>query len=165
MDSGTLISGGTFIFFCIILFVVINRNKQKREKQFLLPLYALAEKDNCKISKFDIWNNSVIGIDEVRNFVFVIKKTIDNETSQRINLAEIQRCRLIEASRITGPKEGNLKACDRIDLAFISYNKNTPDYIVEFYNSNTDRLTLTGELQLAEKWCEIVNIKISVLAK
>ena len=36
---------------------------------------------------------------------------------------------------------------------------------VEFYNANTDRLTLTGELQLAEKWCVLVNNKLASICK
>jgi|APDOM4702015159_1054818.scaffolds.fasta_scaffold159574_1 hypothetical protein len=165
MDSGTTIAGGIFILFCIILFILVNRSKKKKEKQFLLPLSRLAEKENCKVSRYDIWNNSVIGIDEATSLVFVIRKINDTETSQRINLAEVFRCRVTEVSRTSGPKEGNIKAFDRINLEFTNIDKNKSDIIVEFYNANTDRLTLTGELQLAEKWCKIANDKIASISK
>ena len=126
----------------------------------MLPLYGLAEKENCKVSRYDIWYNSIIGIDETTNFIFAIKKINGNETAQIICLAQMLRCRVIESSRTSG----NIKAFDRIDLAFTYFDKNKPESIVEFYNANTDRLTLTGELQMAEKWCKIANDKITALA-
>ena len=165
MDSSTTITVGIFILICIILFVIINSNKKKRAKQYLLPLNELAENKDCTISLYDIWSDSVIGIDETKNIVFTIRKTKEKETNLAVNLAEIFRCRVAEVSRTSGPKEGNIKAFDRIDLVFASKDKSKADVVVEFYNANTDRLTLTGELQLAEKWCKIVNDKITSITK
>ena len=165
MDSSTTITMGIFILFFIILFVIINSNKKKKEAQFLLPLKKLAEKDNCEISHFDIWNNSVIGIDETQNIVFAIRKINDTEISQRINLAEVFRCNVAEVSSTSVTKEGNIKAFDRIDLAFSNKDKSKANFVVEFYNADTGRLTLTGELQLAEKWCKIANERIASISK
>ena len=63
------------------------------------------------------------------------------------------------------PKEGSIKAFDRIDLVFSNKDKSKADVVVEFYNANTDRLTLSGELQLAEKWCTLINNKVASLSK
>ncbi len=154
---------------CLLLFLLIlvltSNNKKKKQSKFLDPLNSLAESANCKISQYDIWNDSVIGIDNTRNFVFAIRKTIDNEASVAINLAEIFRCKISEVSRTTGPKEGNFIAFDRIDLVFTCKDKSKADVVVEFYNANTDRLTLTGELQLAQKWCMLVNNLTAALSK
>ena len=156
---------GVFILICIILFVIINSNKKKKAKQYLLPLNKLAENKNCTISHYDIWSDSVIGIDETQNIVFAIRKTKEKETNIVVILAEIFRCRVAEISRTSGPKEGNIKAFDRIDLVLINKDKSKADVVVEFYNANTDRLTLTGELQLAEKWCMLINNKAASLSK
>lgn len=171
MDSSTTITGG-FILFCIILFVIANRNKRKKEKQFLQPLNRLAEKDNCKISQYDIWNNSIIGIDNLTNHIFFIKNIFDDEISQSIKLSDILKCRINEvgqtvtlASRTVGIKGNVIKAFDKVELVFINRDKNKPDLIAEFYNKETGNLNLTGELQLAEKWCKIANDKIASLTK
>ncbi len=171
MDSSTTIAGG-FILFCIILFVINNRNKRKKEKQFLQPLNRLAEKDNCKISQYDIWNNSVIGIDNLTNQVFFIKNAFEDEASQTIQLNEILKCRVNEvgrtmtlASRTVGIKGNVIKAFDKVELVFINRDKNKPELIAEFYNKETGNLNLTGELQMAEKWCKIINDKIASLSK
>lgn len=165
MDSNTIVIGGIIVLFGITLYILNIRSKKKKEAQFLQPLSRLAEKDNCKISQYDIWNNSVIGIDTTQNIVFAIRKKKENETSVVVNLAEIFRCRVIEVSRTSGPKEGNSIAFDRIDLAFINKDKSKADVVVEFFDANTDRLTLTGELQLAEKWCVLVNNKLASIGK
>ena len=170
MDSGTILTGGIIIFFCMILFVLINRNKRKKEKRFLQPLNGLAEKHRCKISQYEIWNNSIIGIDHLTNQVFFIKRITDEETFQHIKLAEIQKCRVSEvgrtvalASRTVGISGMGVKVIDRVELVFVNHDKNKPDLIAEFYNKETGNLNLTGELQLAEKWCKIVNDKIKTL--
>jgi len=165
MDSNTMVIGGIIVLFGITLYILNSRSKKKKEAQFLQPLSRLAEKDNCKISQYDIWNDSVIGIDETQNTVFAIRKKKEKETSIIVNLAEIFRCRVIEVSRTSGPKDGNAIAFDRIDLAFINKDKSKADVVVEFFDANTDRLTLTGELQLAEKWCVLVNNKLASLGK
>jgi hypothetical protein len=172
MDSTTTITGGVFILFCIILFVINNRNKRKKEKQFLQPMNRLAEKDNCKISQYDIWNKSIIGIDNLTNHVYFIKQLFDDATSLSINLNEILKCRMNEvgqtvilASRTKGIKGNVIKTFDKVELVFINRDKNKPDVIAEFYNKETGNLNLTGELQLAEKWCKIANDKIASISK
>lgn len=165
MSLGLIIAGVLCLLLSILIFVLASNSKKKKQNKFLDPLNSLAESANCKISQYDIWNDSVIGIDNTRNFVFVIRKTIDNEASISINLAEVFRCKISELSRTTGPKEGNFIAFDRIDLVFACKDKSKADIVVEFYNANTDRLTLTGELQLAQKWCMLINNIIAALSK
>lgn len=153
---------------CLVATLIIvssNKKKQVRKVKYLDPLNELAQREGCQISHHDIWSESVIGIDETKNQVFVIRKTCGSEAENVINLAEIFRCRVAEISRSSGPKEGNVKAFDRIDLVFVNKEKSKVDVTVEFYNSNTDRLTLAGELQLAEKWCTLVNKKLSSIGK
>ena len=43
--------------------------QKKKAKQYLLPLNELAENKDCTISRYDIWSDSVIGIDETKNIV------------------------------------------------------------------------------------------------
>jgi len=165
MDSITIIAGVIIILIILVFFINTNSNKKKKESQFLQPLFALAEKNNCKISKYDRWNNSIIGIDEDSNLVFNISKINEVETVQQINLADIQKCRIFESSRTVGIEKSSMKVVDKIELAFVKRDKNKPDTIVSFYNSDYDRLTLSGEIQLTDKWCKIANDKIAEIVK
>jgi hypothetical protein len=173
MDSNTTISGGIiFILFCIILYVLVNRSKKKKEKQFLIPLRRLAEKDNCEISHHDIWSNSIIGTDNLTNHVYFIKQLFNNTTTLSINLNEILKCRMNEvgqtvalASRTKGIKGNVIKTFDKVELVFINRDKNKSDVIAEFYNKETGNPSLSGEFQMAEKWCKIANDRIALISK
>ena len=58
-----------------------------------------------------------------------------------------------------------MKVVDRIELTFVNQDKIKSDTMVSFYNSEYDRLTLSGEIQLAEKWSKIANAKINEFVK
>lgn len=165
MSLGLIIGVAAILALTVIVIFSTSKSKKEKKIKFLDPLNELANRDGSHISHYDIWSESVIGIDEINCKVFVIRKTSGLEAEKVINLNEIFRCRVAEISRVSGPKEGNMKAFDRIDLVFMSKEKSKPDAIVEFYNSNTDRLTLAGELQLAEKWCVLVNRQLDAIRK
>jgi len=165
MDLGTTITGIVIILICIIPFALMSINSRKKEKKLLQGLTEIAERNNCKISRYELWNSSTIGIDDTSLIIFYTRKSKDIETSQQINLVEIQKCRLVNLSRTVSNKDGNFKVIDKLELAFSFQDKNRNELILEFYNADYDSLTLTGELQLAEKWCKIFNDKISEMIK
>ena len=164
MDLGTSIIGLTFLLFCFIIFVILSRSNQKGEKQLLQSLKGLAEQNNCKIVQHDIWNNSAIGIDNTANIVFAIRNTNNNSISFQINLSEMQKCRVINAKRNGSNKEGNFKVIEKLELAFTYRDKNKPETFLDFYNADYDTSSLSGELQLIEKWCKIANDKLTILS-
>jgi len=121
----------------------------------------MAEKSNCKISDNDLWNNTLIGIDKNAHKLFFIRKTEDNSISNEIDLSGIQKCRVINSSRIVTNGGNNHNVTDKIELALTSPDTKIADTILEFYNTNRDNLFLNGELPLAEKWATIVNTNIA----
>jgi hypothetical protein len=165
MDLGTTIVGIVIILICIIPFALMSINSRKKEKKLLQGLTEIAERNNCKLSRYELWNNSTIGIDDTSLMIFYTRKSKDIETSQQINLAETQKCRVINLSRTVRNKEGNFKVVEKLELAFSFQDINRGDVVLEFYNADYDSLTLTGELQLVEKWCKLFNDKISELSK
>ena len=165
MSLTLIITGVVCLLLFSMILVLVGKSKKEKQIKFLYPLHNLAQTAHCSITRYDIWNDSVIGIDDTRNFVFAIRKTKEHENTEIIDLTEVFRCRVAEISRTSGPKEGNIKIFDRIDLVFTNKNKSKAETSIEFYNSNTDRLTLAGELQLAEKWCILINNKSVTLSK
>ena len=164
MDLGATIVGMTIILMCIIPFVLISRNNRKQEQKLLEELVSDAEKHHCNISRHDFRRNSVIGIDDNARMAFFAGKVKNEQVRQHIRLAEIQKCRVINSGRIVHHSGSNHKVIEKIEMAFTFQNKNQPEALLEFYNRDYDSPTLTGELQLAEKWCKIFNDKISVTA-
>lgn len=163
MSLGLIISGVTGLLLVLVIYRSASKKRQKLHNEYLMPLAELASENGCSITSRDIWNTSVIGIDEQRHYVFFIQKTADGDRKAVLNLADVFRCKVAEISRITSPKEGSLKVFDRIDLVITYKDKGKPDSSIEFYSSKTDRLTLAGELQMAEKWCGIINNKSAKL--
>lgn len=165
MDLGTTIVGIVIILICIIPFALMSINNRKKEKKLLQGLTEIAESNNCKISRYELWNSSTIGIDDTSLMIFYTRKSKDIETSQQINLAETQKCKLVNSSRTVSNKEGNFKVVEKLELAFSFQDKSKSEVALEFYNADHDSLTLMGELQLVEKWCKIFNDKISEMTK
>ncbi|WP_428664357.1 hypothetical protein [Runella sp.] len=163
MDLGASIVGITIILICIIPFVLISRNSRKKKQQLVEKLSNYGEKNKYKISRYDLWRNSAIGIDDTALGVVFTRKTKDQETWQQIDLIEIQKCRLINSGRTVSHTNGNHKVIERLELAFTHRDKSKPETILEFYNTAYDSLTLSGELQLAEKWCAIFNDRIAAV--
>jgi hypothetical protein len=145
--------------------VIVNSNKKNKKKQFVQTLTDLAEKNNCKISEHDLWNNSLIGIDTSANQLFFIRKNGENAISNVIDLQGIQKCRVINSSRVVTNKDSNHTVTDKIELALTSPDAKISDTILEIYNTNRDNLFLNGELPLAEKWAAIVNTNIAGITK
>ena len=85
----------------------------------------------------------------------------DIETHQLVTLHEIQRCHVITATRNGSNEDGIFKIIDKLELVFEHRDKRKADTILEFYNADYSSPTLTGELQLVEKWCKMLNDKIA----
>ncbi|KAA5549561.1 hypothetical protein [Adhaeribacter rhizoryzae] len=157
MDLGTTITGIVVILLCIIPIVLMRINNSKKEKNLLQGLLNLAESKNCQITRHDLWDNSLIGIDDNKNKVFFIRKVKDAETTRQVVLAEIQKCQVIDTSRTVSNKDGNHKVTDQVALALTYHDKSKQATALEFFNVDHDSLMLKGELLLAEKWSGIIN--------
>jgi len=76
-------------------------------------------------------------------------------------LIGIQKCRVINSSRVVTNNETNHTVIDKLELALTSPDAKIADTMLEFYNTNRDNLFLNGEQQLTEKWAAIVNENIA----
>lgn len=164
MDSGATIVGIIVLLICVTPFVLLSRNSRKRKQEVLDRLVRLADQKNCKISRYDIWNNSAVGIDDTARWVFFTRKVNGAQTEYRINLAEVQKCRMLNSHRTVSRADGNQKMIDRLELAFTYRDKNKGETVLEFYNRDFDSPTLSGELQLTEKWGKIFSDTLSAIS-
>ena len=161
MKSGMIIMIGMIVFIFVLPTVWIYISSLKKEKQLRNKLFNLAATSSCAISEFDFWKNSAIGLDKNRHRIFYIRDLKSEEFKKEVDLSEIQKCRVINASRSMHSKNGNYTAVDRIELIFTYRDKNKPEVGLEFYNTTHDSLSLAGEVQLVEKWSEIVDKELA----
>lgn len=165
MDSQTIVISLLIIIICIMPFALMSINNRKKEKRMLQNLIDIAAKKNRKISLHELWNNCIIGMDTTNATVFYTRNIKDNEVSNQIDLAEVEKCRVINSSRMLSNQHGNSTIIDKLELGFIFQDKNKNEVVLEFYDATYDSLILNTELQFVEKWCKIFNNKIFELVK
>lgn len=159
MNLGTAITGAIFVAIFMLPFIFMLNGRKKKEKLLAKSILAIANNHHCKISQQDISEDFAIGIDELSNHLFFFKKSTDTEIAQQVKLAEIKSCKVIKTGNITGNKDDQHKSIDKLDLHFSFLNQKNPDISFVFYNSE-ENFGLNGEIQLIEKWANIVNDKL-----
>ncbi|WP_372947839.1 hypothetical protein [Mariniphaga sp.] len=165
MDLGTIII--TFIFIAIVTipFVLTGYSKKRKKKNLLRKLTEIAGNEGGTISQHEFCSNFVIGLDEMANHLYFYKKGENMEIAKSINLREFKICRLLNTNRTIGEKKSSYSVIDKLELCFYPNDKNRPDESLEIYNDEYDSLTLSGELQLAEKWEKLLNERMKKLQK
>lgn len=163
--STSLIITGVIFLLCITIYVISISNNKKKENKFLNNISRLSGISTDKITRYDIWDHSVIAMNESVAELYFIKNSADDQTFQKIQLSEIQRCWVNEVSRTVSIKGSNIKVVEKVELILGNKQKSKPDSVIEFYNQHSGKLDLTGELQLANKWCQLLNEKLSPNSK
>ena len=158
MDLKSVIILAIILFLTFLLIKIFSIKSRNKEQKILAKLIGFAQENESTITKYNHWSNTLIGIDESSlKKVFFIRKNSHNEFRKVIDLSEVQKCRVVNVTRTVGEGKNKQSVIDKIELRFTFNNKNTPEIALEFYNSDFDSLTLSGELQLAENWLQIIN--------
>lgn len=161
MDLGTAIVAIIIILICIAPFIYINSKNRKREKLLLQSITDAAGHHESKITRYDLWGNSVIGIDEKNFSVYYKRVKEEQEQMEHIQLSQIQKSCVTSTSRVVTEKDGSYKIPEKLDLTLTYHDRSRGELSLEFYNANHDSLILSGELQLVEKWNGILNDAIT----
>jgi hypothetical protein len=161
MDIGTSVTAILIVIACIIPFVIMSKINARRERQFLQPLFNLAKHRQSRLSQYDTWSHAAVGIDHTTGMVFFFKKVNNIETSQEIRLSTIKNCRVYHVTKTVSDGQENFKGIARLTLAFEHLDNSKADELLEFYNAESDGDMLTGELQLVEKWRQLIDNKMS----
>lgn len=165
IDTGTLLTAVFFLLLCTVPFILLNISHKRKVKQNLLLLNGEAAKHNLQVSTFNTWGNTSIGMDEKANVIFFTKRTADGEIAQQVKLAEATKCRIANIKRSESDGGHHYSLTEKLELVFEMRDKSKTETALPFYDILYDGGMLTGELQVAEKWCNIINNKIAVAAK
>jgi hypothetical protein len=158
MDSTTIIISAIFLAVIITPIIITGYNRMNRKKRLLQSLKELADAQNCYITQSEVCNNFAFGLDGMANFLFFFKQMDGGSIAKTINLREYRKCLLNNsASHGKGQKE-SLHGFSRLNLTFLPKDKSKNEEVLEIYNNDYDQLTLTGELQVAERWSERIGL-------
>jgi hypothetical protein len=153
MDLGTTIIGIVCVTLCALPFILTNRSKNKKVKELVKSLKDLAKQNGSEITHYETCGNYAIGIDESKNSISFIVKTDETFKTQFVNLLLIKSCKINNISRSTSNKD---QIIDQLNLILSAVDKNTPDVILEFYNSEISYQPYS-ELESIEKWNNLIN--------
>jgi hypothetical protein len=155
MELGVLSITMLMIVILVIPVTVIKLSTNRKEKQGLLKLKTLAAKNADHISDYDILGNFVIGWDVTTKHLYFYKKTALTDFFEFVDLKTIKAFDLNkQTKRIKNAKE-SYEILDKMTLSFLSFVNNTYTQI-ELYDAD-ESYQLTGELELAEKWKNLIS--------
>ncbi len=152
----------TFIMVSITLLVVVvapfafvyikNKNKSGKSNS-VLKKYAIEY--NSNIDQSDTLSNIAIGIDSIQKKLFFIRHSKNHEFEQIINLNDIKDVKLINEKRAVKIGKSSTLVVEKIEIVLVNKTSNKPNNVLELYNENI-HMTLSGEVQLANKWVTIL---------
>jgi hypothetical protein len=139
-----------------IWFVFIAKNDTQKLKKLIK---VAVKKENVSFSIKEQWNNNLIGIDETKNLLLFIKVNSPETPFLRIDISELQSCRINIKSRDykkEKKRETELQALD-LQLTFFSEKEAIS---LNFYDVNDD-FTEYFEMQRIEKWQALIQHQIN----
>lgn len=160
MDLGIIIITLVFIAIVTAPFILTGNSRKRKKKILFHQLTKIAENDDCTITQHEFCAEFVIGLDEMANHLFFYKKVETREIAKSLHLSEFKSCSLINSNRTVSIRKEKYYVVDKLELTFYPAEKEAPEISIELYNDEFDSLTLTGELQLAEKWEKLLNEKL-----
>lgn len=147
---------------CTLPFVVTTLGRKKKEKLLFKQLTELAERNGSKVSTFDIWSKTAIGMSEKEDKVFFIKQMESKRKEISISLNKIKLCQIISENRLINNQSGNYKVIDKLILYFSHVTSKESDVALEIYNADGN-VQLGDELKMIEKWESIINERVKTL--
>ncbi|MGE0021812.1 MAG: hypothetical protein AB7S72_19235 [Draconibacterium sp.] len=159
MDLTSLIMGLVLLALFVLPFVLVSRSNSKKKNHLLSRLKELALQNNSSIAKYDSCNNLMIGSDEKTTTIFFISETDENEIVKTVQLGAMQKCMVVNTLK---SQNGNTKGGSgqgKLALSLLPVKKDSREILLEFYNEN-DRVQLSDELILINKWNEIISQKL-----
>ena len=165
MDSGTIIITIIFIAVIVLPFVLTSLSKNRKKSKMLQKISEMASGVNSVVSEHEFCSDFVVGLDHQLNYIFFYKKNDNREVTQHLNLSGYKSCKAVTYSHTIREDKSQYHVTDKLELCFYPIDKEKPEVSLDVYNSEFDRLTLTGELQFVEKWEKMMNERIKLIHK
>ena len=140
---------------CIIPIILLKCGAVFKKWKFGRLLTEAAQKHNTTIIRYEQWNNSAIGLNKNGTQLFVVNKGETRIKSKTLVLSSFNKCSVVNDNSGAVHKEGSFKVTNAIELELTG--ENSLPACINFYDIDKDGPLLTGELELAEKWCRIIN--------
>jgi hypothetical protein len=149
----------------ILPFLLFYFFKKRREIKFLKHFRNLAQQEKLIISQKEFWDHSyAIAIDTNLNKIIYAKRLRDETAGTIIDLADVEKCRIVSTDKTQKSQNGKDPQTDRLDLVFTFRNSDMPEKVLEFYE-NTEFMPNTEDRFNIEKWYSIINSNLKEINK
>lgn len=135
------------------VFVLIKNQRKNSKTKSIFKKYTNVA--NSNIDESDTLDNTAIGIDYNQNRLYFIKHSNNKESEQIIDLNDVKSVKLLNGQRSMKSGKSSTLIIEKIEILLTSNSPDKQDHILELYDENI-QMTLSGEVQLANKWVAIL---------
>lgn len=154
MDLGTILTATIMLSICILPFILMNRRKKKRIKQLYHNFMTYASSNNLTIGQHEVCGDFALGLDNTSKYILFIKQSKSTNTELCIPIDNVSSCQLEKIYDADNNNKGHF-SLDKISLIFQPKDFGSSSSELVLYDSK-DQMQLDGELQLGEKWINIL---------
>lgn len=154
METGIAIITAIIIAVVIVPIALMQIGTNKKSKQLLHTLEAMASQHKGRITDHDTHKNFAIGFDQMANHIYFYKKTPEREMVQDIDLNKIRTCEIVRQTTKARKEKQTYEVLEKLQLAFVPMDGKTVEHI-ELYDAQ-ESFQLSGELDIATKWMALV---------
>ncbi len=159
MDIITILVSTISLGLLIVPVYLHNIKKQRKQKEIMDEFSALMKARGLIISEFDLLRQSIIGIDESRQYLVFHKFNGQNVTTTVLSLNDFESCRKIEQIRNIPGKNGSNHVLETIGLELGAKSGKSGNKIIKLYELNSG-LQILNEIPVMSKWHAIVVAEI-----
>lgn len=154
MENNSIIVGAIVLICAILPFLLLGREEKKQNKKRLQEFNQFVKENSGNIARIEKWKDRVLGHDRYSDRVFYFFSNSEFTRKEIIDLSKISKLEVEKSYREIDLSEGKVKIVNRVELIF--HGRDSRNFSIDFYTNDYDEKALNGEIQLAEKWCKLI---------
>jgi hypothetical protein len=156
MSIGTIIMNSVMILGGISPFLFVYRNKRKLKNKLIQALKERIGDPTIELKEIDTFLGLIICLDKTQNRLYYYKKNGEIYNFQSVDINEIVQCKITKQYIPKDQWEDEYPRILKVDLILTTKNATNSEVVLNFYNDE-DSFYLSGELQIAEKWKQLIS--------
>lgn len=159
MDSAKIIIAVISIVICSLPFIIGRNNRKKREGALLSEIKTHSSNKAISISKYELFSNFIVGLDEKANVLCFLRKKEASEHFLEVDLSKYAKVELEQRNHQERENSNTQTVIDELVLKFHPKSSSDKIALIELYNRKENQI-LSGEFQFAQEWVHFLNNRI-----
>jgi len=146
-----------------LIYLLSKMSRHKKIKHVREALTRYASRNGLKPGEAEIWNHNGIAFDDTGLHLLLLRNEGATETFQSLPLKEYRKCVVRNTGRTVGYKGSNQNVIDKLELELLPFKNGEAHTFLNIYDAG-EGITLTVDLELAERWANLISDKCKVMA-